>query len=158
MTRPVPYYKDLCIICSDLDNNNPDDPCTRTICSSSTERDDHLVVPINGSQISSSKIIHELEEASLPSSKKSCLETSRSSPDEPAIYSSNGVNTDQEISTSPPIEHVVQAVQSLPDMDEDLILDSCDLLEDEKKAKTFLALDFKLRKKWLLRKLRPQQL
>ncbi|CAG7894083.1 unnamed protein product [Brassica rapa] len=40
-------------------------------------------------------------------------------------------------------------------MDEELILDACDLLEDDLKAKTFLALNVKLRKKWLLRKLRP---
>ncbi|MBA0736265.1 hypothetical protein Gogos_009831, partial [Gossypium gossypioides] len=55
------------------------------------------------------------------------------------------------------IENVITAVQALPDMDEDLLLDACDLLEDEIKAKTFMALDVKLRKKWLLRKLRPQQ-
>ena len=54
------------------------------------------------------------------------------------------------------IENVITVVQALPDMDEDLILDACDFLEDEIKAKTFLALDIKLRKKWLLRKLLPQ--
>ncbi|KAI3956271.1 hypothetical protein MKW92_028094 [Papaver armeniacum] len=52
-------------------------------------------------------------------------------------------------------EHVMSQLQSLPDLDEDLILDACDLLEDETKAKIFLALDVKLRKKWLIRKLRP---
>lgn len=39
------------------------------------------------------------------------------------------------------IESVIKAVQALPDMDEDLILDACVFLEDEKKARTFLALD-----------------
>ncbi|MCL7030671.1 hypothetical protein MKW94_006273 [Papaver nudicaule] len=53
------------------------------------------------------------------------------------------------------IEHVMSQLQALPDIDEDLILDACDLLEDEIKAKIFLALDVKLRKKWLIRKLRP---
>ncbi|RZC54185.1 hypothetical protein C5167_013036 [Papaver somniferum] len=52
-------------------------------------------------------------------------------------------------------EHVMCQLQALPDLDEDLILDACDLLEDEIKAKIFLALDVKLRKKWLIRKLRP---
>ncbi|XP_042476543.1 L10-interacting MYB domain-containing protein-like [Macadamia integrifolia] len=52
-------------------------------------------------------------------------------------------------------EKVIEVLQAIPDIDEDLLLDACDLLEDEVKAKTFLALDAKLRKKWLTRKLRP---
>ncbi|XP_038700570.1 L10-interacting MYB domain-containing protein [Tripterygium wilfordii] len=56
------------------------------------------------------------------------------------------------------IENAINALQAVPDIEEELLLDGCDLLEDERKAKTFLALDITLRKKWLLRKLRPKDL
>ncbi|XP_054799451.1 uncharacterized protein LOC129303898 isoform X2 [Prosopis cineraria] len=53
-------------------------------------------------------------------------------------------------------QNALSALQAMPDIDEELVMDACDLLEDERKAKTFLALDTSLRKKWLLRKLRSQ--
>ncbi|KAF4369076.1 hypothetical protein F8388_013405 [Cannabis sativa] len=54
------------------------------------------------------------------------------------------------------IEKVLRVLQSIPDIDDDLLLDGCDFLEDEKRARIFLALDSTLRKRWLIRKLRPQ--
>ncbi|XP_028777609.1 uncharacterized protein LOC114734214 [Neltuma alba] len=53
------------------------------------------------------------------------------------------------------IDNVISVLQTIPDMDDDLILDACDFLEDERRARMFLALDTNLRKKWLMRKLRP---
>ncbi|PIA61209.1 hypothetical protein AQUCO_00300620v1 [Aquilegia coerulea] len=60
-----------------------------------------------------------------------------------------------EVDNSSSTEDAIHALQAMPDVDDDLILDACDLFEDEKKAKTFLSLDVRLRRKWLLRKLRP---
>ncbi|KAF7818875.1 L10-interacting MYB domain-containing protein-like isoform X2 [Senna tora] len=53
------------------------------------------------------------------------------------------------------IDKVISVLQAIPEMDDDLILDACDFLEDDRRARMFLALDAKLRKKWLMRKLRP---
>lgn len=74
----------------------------------------------------------------------------------PEMPSSNAtIVSVQKGSKNVAIESAIDALQAVPDLDDELLLDACDLLEDEKKAKTFMALDFTLRKKWLLRKLRP---
>ncbi|KAK7278757.1 hypothetical protein RJT34_23793 [Clitoria ternatea] len=52
------------------------------------------------------------------------------------------------------LDTAISMLQAIPDLDDDLILDACDFLEDERRARMFLALDAHLRKKWLLRKLR----
>ena len=164
MTRPVPYYKDLCTICDlnsterefssgqDLEQQNDDD----TAGSPTTSVSDGKHV---GSVITSPKNKRQLEH--LPS----CLSDSKRTRDEDGMASalrematavSSLSDKKQNDENSISIESVIEAVQALPDMDEDLILDACDFLEDEKKAKTFMALDSKLRRKWLLRKLRPQ--
>lgn len=66
------------------------------------------------------------------------------------------VNMKQNHNNYKAVEGAIDALQAIPDIDDELMLDACDLLEDERKAKTFLALDATLRKKWLLRKLRSQ--
>uniref|UniRef100_A0A5B7CCL9 At2g29880-like C-terminal domain-containing protein n=1 Tax=Davidia involucrata TaxID=16924 RepID=A0A5B7CCL9_DAVIN len=50
--------------------------------------------------------------------------------------------------------NVVEALDAIPDLEEDIYMDACDLLEDEGKSKIFVSLDVSKRKTWLIRKLR----
>ncbi|KAK7295758.1 hypothetical protein RJT34_18670 [Clitoria ternatea] len=55
------------------------------------------------------------------------------------------------------LEEVVEKVQNMPDFDDDLIIEACEYLcFDEKRALMFLKLNERLRKKWLLKRLRGQ--
>nr|KYP49466.1 hypothetical protein KK1_028813 [Cajanus cajan] len=54
------------------------------------------------------------------------------------------------------VDNVITVLQAIPGLDDDLILDACDFLEDERRGRMFLALAAHLRKKWLLRKLRSE--
>lgn len=50
----------------------------------------------------------------------------------------------------------IQAVQALPDIDEDLLFEAFDFLEKGKNAAIFIAMEAKLRSKWLRKKLVPK--
>ncbi|OMO63921.1 hypothetical protein CCACVL1_22185 [Corchorus capsularis] len=185
MTRPVPYYKDLCLICNDPDPDDND--CFSLQClelqdnvqevknraakssrspaasvSSEDEIGDVLEPAHMGSKTGGSNLRYKRQSENQINSAHS--KKSRGEDDSMAsalrematAVSSLTEKKDDGNSNNISIENVITAVQALPEMDEDLILDACDFLEDEIKAKTFLALDVKLRKKWLLRKLRPQ--
>ena len=49
--------------------------------------------------------------------------------------------------------NVIDALNAIPNLEEDLYMEACDLLEDGQKAKIFVALDVDKRKAWLTRKL-----
>ncbi|XP_038682704.1 L10-interacting MYB domain-containing protein isoform X2 [Tripterygium wilfordii] len=184
MTRPVPYYKDLCLICGDSNVGENDGFSIQNLelqnglqfeilceesmsheslaaTSSSEDEADNEPGPAYGdlkADIPNRKTKSKPDKCS-PSPKKLRAEdwgwhtALREMTN--AVYSLADEKKIDENSKSASIETAIKAVQALPDMDEDLILDACDLLEDETKARTFLALEVKLRKKWLSRKLRP---
>lgn len=181
MTRPMPYYKDLCVISRELNpgdgrdclsghnlGQQTDVPETKVGRSlkglqspATSVSSEHQV----GDAQDSSRAADQVNKRHFEISPYSAQSKKSRRPDEgmasairemaTAVSSLADKKKGDDDSNSVSVEIVVEAIQALPDMDEDLVLDACDLLEDEKKAKTFLALDFKLRKKWLIRKLRP---
>ncbi|KAA8539078.1 hypothetical protein F0562_025770 [Nyssa sinensis] len=52
--------------------------------------------------------------------------------------------------------NVVEALDAIPDLEENIYMDACDLLEDEGKAKIFVSLDVSKKKACLIRKLRTK--
>ncbi|XP_054800261.1 L10-interacting MYB domain-containing protein [Prosopis cineraria] len=174
MTRPVPYFKELCVICDptfdekesphqDLDKQNSvgEKSMGASETGLSPAVSDHI--EYQGSNVW--ELTHDGEKHKRQLEK--CFDSTcpkRLRGDEQGMASAlqemvttvSSLSTKKSDDNSVPIEVAIQAVQALADMDEDLVLDACDFLEDGKKARTFLALDVKLRKKWLLRKLRLQ--
>ncbi|EOX95182.1 Uncharacterized protein TCM_004738 isoform 1 [Theobroma cacao] len=187
MTRPVPYYKDLCLICNDPDPDESD--CFSLHClepqntvqevkprreaknsqslAASVSSEDEIGNVLEPAHIGSKTIGTKLKYKRQLENQLNSAHSKKSRGEDDSMASAlrematavTSLTEKKDDGSSNPIsiENVIIAVQALPDLDEDLILDACDFLEDEIKAKTFLALDAKLRKKWLLRKLRPQQ-
>lgn len=186
MTRPVPYFKDLCVICGHPSIDENDCFSIQDLEMQNEGHEVNIQAAQKNSQcpvasVSSEDELGDLLESAHTGSKSVLSTTNKRqfenwpdsgflkkarSKDEgmagvicemaTAVSSLSDRKNNEDNSNLVSIENVIAAVQTLPDMDEDLILDACDFLEDEMKAKTFMALDVKLRKKWLLRKLRPQ--
>nr|XP_018453458.1 PREDICTED: uncharacterized protein At2g29880-like isoform X1 [Raphanus sativus] len=142
MTRPIPYYKDLCVLCGDSENE-----CFVATDWFDPEAEFHegtTDLSSSGEEEDINSLLYD-EPKNKRDHQTGTTDTSPIKPKKPRVDETKTMG----------IEDAVEAIQALPDMDEELILDACDLLEDDLKAKTFLALSVKLRKKWLLRKLRP---
>nr|WAU48796.1 MYB transcription factor 4 [Litchi chinensis] len=179
MTRPMPYFKDLCMICGFPNVDESDCFSIQDLEMQNGIREVKNSQSPVGSVSSEEEVGYLLQSATTGSKtnntknkrqsenllNSACLKKSKTKNEgvaialremATAVSSLSDRKSNDENSNTISIENVIAAVQALPDMDEDLLLDACDFLEDELKAKTFMALDVKLRKKWLLRKLRPQ--
>ncbi|KAK9077866.1 hypothetical protein SSX86_006204 [Deinandra increscens subsp. villosa] len=152
--KTVPNYHKLCII---YGQNNSEGGCTHLTTSSTTNADILIganpQIPPEETEINNKK----KRVTKMPVERSGKLQKNQTDDIKEAFTDmanvvSKLVNGKSDINYSA-IEKAVDALQAIPDIDDDLLLDGCDILEDEKKAKTFLALDGSLRKKWLLRKL-----
>ncbi|XP_043702372.1 L10-interacting MYB domain-containing protein-like [Telopea speciosissima] len=179
----IPYYNGLCVICGDatadteqthldhdvdLDNDvhrneevswDPQ-PLTLPICDENPVDNTLQDSLHSGREMDSSE--QSKRQSDMPSTSLHSKKPRRTSDEgmadalhEMAVTVASISSKKKENDDSILTEKVIEVLQAIPDIDEDLLLDACDLLEDEVKAKTFLALDAKLRKKWLTRKLRP---
>lgn len=174
MTRPVPHYKDLCLIFRETNVNGRESLSSHELYQQDAVPDGNLqslqspavsfssdrLTGEESSHLADQTHKHQLENPSSSTHSKKLRtkdEGVASAIREMATAVSSLADKRKDEDDSVPIECVIEAIQALPDMDDELVLDACDFLEDEKKAKTFLALDIKLRKKWLIRKLRPQE-
>ncbi|XP_065635825.1 uncharacterized protein LOC112039044 [Quercus suber] len=98
---------------------------------------------------------------SAPSSTSACIqrvrrtikkETQEAVEGKPCVVKTYlGTEEDKDYSS---IECIAAALQTVPDMDDEIFLEACELLEDEREAKMFVAMDVTARRKWLLKKLR----
>ncbi|CAL5423403.1 unnamed protein product [Camellia sinensis] len=136
MTRPVPYYKDLCGICRELGSDGRD-----------SVSDHNLDQQDNIPEVKSEDQAGDVQEPSHEGfkNKRHLENTSYSAHSKKGWGNNEGMSSalremetavscladkkkDDEDSCSISVENVIEAIQALPDMDEDFILDACDLL------------------------------
>lgn len=157
------YYTDLCKIFGNILDRVVNDQCTGETNTENVEEmkmdgNNHLLPTLRESQISQPRK-RPAETISLDSVLSKKVQRTENGVQK-ALSEMAGVVTRlvnmKQHRNYKAVEAALDALQAIPDIDDELMLDACDLLEDERKAKTFLALDATLRKKWLLRKLRSQ--
>lgn len=173
--KAMPYYSDLCVICGNearLLKNGPSS-CNRALDKGTVAKKiDGDATPIVDKQNVQKKALGSSDVKNLSDQKeRHSHEVTQTLQQSKKPQRTDGVAAkalgDMAVAESPlkkklkkeasvSIEKVIDVLKAIPDIDDDLLLDAIDLLEDEKRARMFLALHPALRKKWLMRKLRPQ--
>ncbi|KAI3976228.1 hypothetical protein MKX01_019174 [Papaver californicum] len=153
--RPVPYYKDLCIIYGDSNINGRNS--NLNISGDSVENVLEVSSYLNGDILNQHN--KRLLKSPIGSGYSKKLKNTDQSMIDAILEMASAVTSlaekSQETSDSVSIETWMAALRAVPDIDEELFLDACDFLEvDAKRAKSFVLLEESLRKKWLVRKLR----
>ncbi|XP_028111818.1 L10-interacting MYB domain-containing protein-like [Camellia sinensis] len=121
MTRPVPYYKDLCGICRELGSDGRDSVSDHNLDQQDNIPEVKFARPLNNFQYPVESV--SSEEVKIKLGMSSALREM-----ETAVSCLADKKKDDEDSCSISVENVIEAIQALPDMDEDFILDACDLL------------------------------
>ncbi|CAL9026230.1 unnamed protein product [Prunus brigantina] len=174
--KAMPYYSDMCIICGNEARilKKATSSCNLALDKGTlAKKTDGEAMPIvdkhyaHGKPLGSSSVknlsdqkkrhcpqIPETLQQSKKARRTDGVVAIKALEDMAVVVSSLKKKLKKEESVS--IEKVIGVLKSIPDIDDDLLLDACDFLENEGRARMFLALDAALRKKWLMRKLRPQ--
>ncbi|XP_028948627.2 L10-interacting MYB domain-containing protein-like isoform X3 [Malus domestica] len=173
--KAMPYYSDLCVICGNEARLLKEVPsnCNEALDKGTVAKKiDGDATPIVDKQNVQKKALDSSDVKNLSDQKErhshdvtQTLHQSKK-PQRTDGVAANALG-DMAVAESPlkkklkkeasvSIEKVIDVLKAIPDIDDDLLLDAVDLLEDEKRARMFLALHPALRKKWLMRKLRPQ--
>ncbi|KAM7275557.1 hypothetical protein ACFE04_017423 [Oxalis oulophora] len=150
VNRRMPYYKDLCTIIGDrnIEENESFDEVNHEV---------EIPSKIAASNQRNKRHVEPQFDSVHPKKVRGKEEGMCSAPPgfiNQCSFSSDKVK-DEETSNKISTENVVAAVHALGDMDEDFIHDAIVFLEDEIKATIFMTLENRLRKKWLVRKIRP---
>ncbi|XAR64801.1 hypothetical protein NMG60_11008641 [Bertholletia excelsa] len=165
--KPIPFYIDMCSICRNEDTVNNISPHS-LIPENDTAKIGGGISVIDGfkattSNLGSNKNLRDQQTKCQPEMQQAVQlcnkvpkmeECMTDAIQEMAVAVTTLTKRKNDVN-SVSVKDVIRALQAIPDIDEDLLLDACDFLEDERKARMFLALDESLRKKWLMRKLRP---
>lgn len=149
-------YSELCLIVGNL-NHNKRPGCEKVTSKTNTNyfgmEADEIMGDLQLQSYKESRISEQQKRKSGTASTSSYARKVQREDSEKKAKVMKTVIRNEEEKESHSIESIVAALQTVPDMDDELFLEACVLLEDERKAKMFVAMDTTARRKWLLKNL-----